>query len=63
MKVSLISRNPKIQFGSYCIRGTRIPVTTIKSMVAGGDRIEYLARSFGITEEQVKAALNFGKRR
>lgn len=56
---SLISRNKKIQFGSYCLRGTRIPVTTIKGMVRGGDSIELVMRSYYITREQVEAALKF----
>ena len=61
MKISLISRDPKIQFGSYCIRGTRIPVTTIRSMFRGGDSVKSIAGSYGITEEQVRAALEFGR--
>jgi len=56
---SLISRNPQIQFGAYCIRGTRIPVTTIKGMLKCGDSIDYIMRSYRITREQALAAQNF----
>jgi len=58
-KLSLISRNKKIQFGDYCIRGTRIPITSVRQYVQAGDSIEYLVESYNITREQVEAALNF----
>ena len=57
----LISRNKNIQFGSYCIKGTRIPITTIRGMVNAGDSIHTLMRAYGLTREQVEAALNFRK--
>jgi len=62
VKLSLISRNKKIQFGDYCIRGTRIPITSIRAMVKGGDSIECLVESYNITREQVEAALNFRRK-
>jgi len=57
----LISRNKNIQFGSYCIKGTRIPITTIRGMVKAGDSIHTLMRAYGLTREQIEAALNFRK--
>ena len=61
-KKSLISRNPHIQFGDYCVRGTRITVSAIKAYHKGGDSIGSIAKDYNITEEQVVAALEFRKR-
>lgn len=58
-KVLLISRNKNIQFGDYCIRGTRIPITSIRAAIKGGDSIEFVMKSYNLTREQVEAALNF----
>ena len=59
MTFSLISRNPNIQSGAYCIRGTRCPVRSIKTEYQGGDRIESLMKDRSLTREQVLAALRF----
>lgn len=56
---SLISRNPQIQFGAYCIRGTRIPVKAIRGMYKAGDSSEYIRKSYNLSQEQMEAALHF----
>ena len=48
--------NPEIQFGSPCIKGTRVPTRTVWGMVRAGDSKEYVARSFNITERDIEAA-------
>lgn len=59
----LISRDPGIQLGAYCIRGTRIPVDTIKTYYKAGDSVEILMNLFSLTREQVEAALDFREKR
>jgi len=51
--------DPDIHFGAPCIKGTRIPASTLASMVAGGDSIDYLATSFEISPEDVQAAVDY----
>ena len=41
-----ISIDPKICHGQACIKGTRIPVHQIVSMLANGDTIEGLLRAY-----------------
>ena len=54
-----ITISPDIQFGQPCIKGTRIPCTSIYSYFKGGDKIEYLVKSFNITPEQVQACIDY----
>ena len=49
----------RIQFGAPCIRGTRIPVTSIYGQFKGGDSLKYIAKSYRITEKQAQAAIDF----
>lgn len=55
----LISRNPEIMGGSYCIRGTRITVFWLQGRMRGGDTVGFLMRDYGLTRAQVLAAKNF----
>jgi uncharacterized protein (DUF433 family) len=43
---SRISIDPKICHGQACVRGTRIPVHQIISMLANGDTIESLLQAY-----------------
>lgn len=56
---SLIAKNKKIHFGAATIRGTRINVTVIKSFYKAGEPIEMIMKLYDLTEDQVKAAINF----
>lgn len=49
--------DPLIQFGSPCIKGTRIPTRTLWGMVMGGDTIEYVSQSYHLTIELVQNAI------
>lgn len=59
---SLITRNPSILGNSYTLRGTRIPVTLIKSMNQSGEPVELIMRLYDLTRDQVNACLYFGKK-
>ena len=54
--------NPKIQFGSPCIAGTRVPTSAVYGSVIAGDSKESMPDDYGITMEQVEAALDWESR-
>jgi uncharacterized protein (DUF433 family) len=54
--------NPSIQFGAPCIKGTRIPTHSVWGMIEGGDPAELVLRSYGITEEELDAAVAWEER-
>jgi uncharacterized protein (DUF433 family) len=47
-----ISIDPKICHGQACIKGTRIPVAQILSMLANGDSIESLVDAYPSLERE-----------
>ena len=53
---------PDIQFGAPCIKGTRIPTRTIVGMVEAGDSPLWVAQAYGISSEEVQAALDWESR-
>jgi uncharacterized protein (DUF433 family) len=54
-----ISMDPEIRFGKPCIAGTRVDVATVVSALAAGDSIETVSGEYGLTREQVLAALRY----
>lgn len=55
-----ISIDPRICHGQACIKGTRIPVHQIVSMLANGDTIEDLLREYvNITIDDIRACLGY----
>ncbi|MCH8125118.1 DUF433 domain-containing protein [candidate division KSB1 bacterium] len=55
-----ISINPKICHGQACIKGTRIPVYQIVSMLANGDSIDDLLEAYPTIErEDILACLEY----
>lgn len=53
--------DPAICDGQVCVKGTRIPVSLILDMLAGGDTIEELLAGYPtLTREDVAAALAYG---
>ena len=50
---------PQIQFGTPCIKGTRIPTRTLSGMVEAGDSTEWVAEAFGIFQDQVQTACDW----
>lgn len=51
--------DPKIQHGKPVIEGTRVPVARVLGELAGGMSWEEVQREYGLTEEQIRAALQF----
>jgi uncharacterized protein (DUF433 family) len=51
--------DPAIQHGKPIIRGTRVPVARIVGGLAGGMTREEVTREYGLSEEDVAAALKY----
>lgn len=55
-----ISIDPKVCHGQACIKGTRIPVHQIVSMLANGDTIDDLLEAYpSIKREDILACLEY----
>lgn len=51
--------NPAICHGKLVVRGTRLPVTLVVGSLAGGMTFEEVRREYGITAEDIRAALKY----
>ena len=49
----------EIQHGKPMIRGTRVPVTRIVGGLAGGMSEQEIMREYEVTQEDIRAALNY----
>ena len=58
-----ITVDTQIRFGKPVIEGTRVPVSVVVGAVAAGDPWEVIAREYGITEEDIRAALAYAANR
>lgn len=58
----LIIVDPSIAHGRPVIRGTRVPVTVVLGSLAGGMSFEDVQDEYGLTREDVLAALSFAAR-
>ena len=57
-----IEIDPTICSGKPVIRGTRILVTSILSRLAAGDSFDAVRKDFpGLTDDDIKAAIQFAK--
>jgi uncharacterized protein (DUF433 family) len=54
-----ITINPEVRHGKPVIRGTRVPVDIVLGSLAGGMSIEEVAGEYGITKEDVLAAIEY----
>ncbi len=54
-----IAIDPGIMGGKPVIKGTRVPVQVVVGSLAGGDSIGGVCQSYGVTEEDVRAALAY----
>jgi len=52
----------KIRFGRPVIEGTRVPVELVLGKLAGGMTVEAVAEEYGLTREDVLAALAYAAR-
>ncbi len=57
-----ISLKPNIQFGQPCIDGTRIPTSALWGYYNAGDRVDFIAESYGIEVAEVERALRWERR-
>lgn len=55
--------DPAIRFGKPVIKGTRVPVDILVGKVAGGMSIDDVADEYGITSDDVRAALGYAAQR
>ena len=51
-----------VQFGSPCLKGTRIPTRTVAGMVEAGDAEEWVAKAHRISRIEVRAACEWESR-
>jgi uncharacterized protein (DUF433 family) len=56
---SRIAIDPGVQHGKPVIRGTRVPVARVLGGLAGGMTSQEICREYGVSEEDVAAALEF----
>lgn len=51
--------DPRICHGKPVIRGTRMPVAQVVGSLAGGMSFEEVAQEYGLTHDDIRAALKF----
>ncbi len=56
-----ISIDPALQHGKPVIRGTRVPVARILGSLAGGMTQEQIIDEYGVTFDDIAAALEYAK--
>ncbi len=54
-----IAVDPDVMGGKPVIRGTRVPVQVIVGSLAGGETIRDVCNAYGVTEDDVLAALAY----
>jgi uncharacterized protein (DUF433 family) len=54
-----ITTDEKVQFDKPILAGTRVPVEVVVGHIAAGDTIEVVMKEYGLTREQVLAALKY----
>jgi uncharacterized protein (DUF433 family) len=57
-----ITADPQFRFGRPVIAGTRVPVDALVGHVAAGDDIDAVAKEYGVTNDDVLAALAYAAR-
>jgi uncharacterized protein (DUF433 family) len=51
--------DPEIQHGKPVIKGTRVPIARLIAELAGGMSFADVASEYGVTQEDIRAALAF----
>ena len=54
-----ITVNPRARFAKPVIKGTRVPVDLVIGKIAGGMTIEAVAEEYGLTRQDILAALRY----
>ena len=57
-----ITIDPQICYGNPVIRGTRVPVSIVTGSLAGGMGLDEVAREYGVTHDDIRAALHSATR-
>ena len=60
--VSGVILEPRVQFGTPCIKGTRIPTRTISGMVEAGDTVRWITAAYDLSSNEVQAACDWESR-
>lgn len=61
--LSHISSDPAICHGKPCIKGTRIPIYLIVSMIADGEKEKDILKDYpSLTKEDIQAALKYASK-
>ncbi len=58
-----ITVDPQVRFGKPIIDGTRVPVSAVVGAVAAGNECPEIAQEYGVTEEDIRAALAYAANR
>lgn len=59
---SRIVFDPKIRHGKPIIKGTRVPVEVVLGSLAGGMDIKEVSKEYGISREDVLAAIDYANK-
>lgn len=51
--------DPAVQHGQPVIRGTRVPIVRVIGGIAGGMSVSEVATEYGVTDEDVRATLDY----
>ncbi len=54
-----IAIDPSVLGGKPVIKGTRVPVQVIVGSLAGGETVEGVCAGYGVTDDDVRAALAY----
>lgn len=54
-----ISADPTVCHGKPVIKGTRVMVSTLVGHIGAGDSIDDVAREYGVTADDVRAAISY----
>jgi uncharacterized protein (DUF433 family) len=54
-----ITADSAVRFGKPVIKGTRVPVSVVVGQAAAGKRHEEIAGEYGVSVEDVRAALRY----
>ena len=57
-----IEINPRIMHGKPIIRGTRVPVEVILGSLVGGMTYQEIEEEYGVTKEDIMAAIEYAAR-
>jgi uncharacterized protein (DUF433 family) len=54
-----IAIDPEVMGGKPVIKGTRVPIQVIVGSLAAGDTLAEVCEDYGLTEEDIRAALAY----